>query len=125
MWKGDVGRGIWGGGRGEGDSGSEVPLWQNMVCGATRVALIIFLCVSTVSAIQLKLEHHQEGHPEHGQRGGLYRFTLDNYDEMNRSKGKVSDLLVRRSPCDYVTDHSADVMLSTAGGGQVSCWNRH
>ena len=63
----------------------------------------------------LKAEHHGEGvpharhhahllhlprddtvggHPEHGQRGALYRFSLDNYDEQNRSLGEQTNLVV-------------------------------
>ena len=61
------------------------------------IFLVFLFALTTVEALKLKVEHHGEGHPDHKERGALYRFTLDNYDEENRSKGKKHDLMVRRN----------------------------
>jgi len=64
-----------------------------------RTCLIFVVALLSLSALTdavvLKAEHHGEGgHPEHGQRGALYRFSLDNYDEQNRSLGEQTNLVV-------------------------------
>jgi len=43
----------------------------------------------------LKAEHHDEGHPDNPQRGALYRFSLDNYDEENEPRKLAEGLTVR------------------------------
>jgi len=56
--------------------------------------LLVALLASTATALKLTVEHHGEGHPDHKERGALYRFTLDNYDQENRSKGRKNNCVV-------------------------------
>jgi len=63
-----------------------------------------------VESVVLKVEHHDE-HPGNNQRGGIYRFTLDNYDENNVAKDVTNDLTVRNNP----KSESSSSLLSSLG----------
>lgn len=62
--------------------------------------------------MKLKAEHHEQGHPDHGDRGALYRFGLDNYDENNEGKGTVRDLQV-------TPKHRAEVLGRETVSGEL------
>merc|ERR1711907_694109 len=65
--------------------------------GVMSSSRLLGICVGlalAVDGVVLRAEHHNEGHPDHGQRGAVYRFSLDNYDENNNPAGKAVDLTV-------------------------------
>jgi len=68
-----------------------------MTSAMAACPLLVFALLLTTlcaDAVVLKAEHHGEEHPEHGRIGAVYRFSLDNYDENNVSKGPATDLMV-------------------------------
>eukprot|EP00657_Telonema_sp_P-1_P009944 TRINITY_DN420_c0_g1_i3.p1 TRINITY_DN420_c0_g1~~TRINITY_DN420_c0_g1_i3.p1 ORF type:complete len:131 (+),score=38.96 TRINITY_DN420_c0_g1_i3:159-551(+) len=81
---------------------------QRRVRGTTflRFLLLLLLCLAvSCSGLKLIAEHHEEDN-DHGDRGALYRFGVDNVDKKTgKSLGKMSDVTVDvRLPIDTVID---------------------
>merc|ERR1712146_112505 len=68
-----------------------------------RTTLLLAL-LALAMAIELKAEHHHED-TDHGDRGAMYRFGVDNFDKNGKGMGKQRNVQVDiRLPIDAVVD---------------------
>merc|ERR1711959_435719 len=84
---------------------------QNLCCvcaaiSKMRYALLVLVLSLAGASAKLKLigEHHA-GDTDHGDRGALYRFGIDNYDETGHVASRQEGVVVHfRLPIDAVID---------------------